>query len=73
MRLVHEDHIDELRARITEIEADALEHAERLALRILDNPAWIGDVHAAKLAVVVAQQTKEAHRLRNQLRIEVAG
>lgn len=73
IRLVEEDSADELRLRIVEIEANALEHAERLALRIIDNPAWIGDVHASKLAVVVAEQTKLAHSLRNALHIEVAG
>lgn len=73
VRLVAEDSADELRLRIQEIEANALENAERLALRILDNPAWIHDVHATKLAVVVAEQTKLAHTLRHALHIEVAG
>lgn len=73
VRLVEEDSLDERRLRIAEIEANALEHAERLALRILDNPAWVHDIHAAKLAVVVAEQTKLAHSLRNALHIEVAG
>lgn len=73
MRLVEEDSADELRIRIREIEANALEHAERLALRILDNPAWVHDIHASKLAVVVAEQTRLLHSLRNALLIEVSG
>lgn len=60
----------ELREQIARAKASRNEFAERALLRVIDNPAWIGDVHATRLAVVALEQFRNVRVLEAALAVE---